>query len=186
MSEVSLADLLESLSRGDPDAAEECFRAYEPYLRQVVRRLLGPDLRTKFDSVDIVQSVWADLLVGFRTSAWSFQDAAHLKAFLVTATRHRFLNRARRHRKAVACEVSGSDSRLADGHPSPQPRPSQVLQADELWDRILQECRPAHREIVHLKREGYTVAEIASRTGLHEDSIRRILRDLACRVGVAT
>jgi RNA polymerase sigma-70 factor (ECF subfamily) len=186
MSEATLADLLERLSGGDQAAAEEVFRTYEPYLRQVVRRLLGPDLRTKFDSVDIVQSVWADLLHGFRASEWSFHDADHLKAFLVTATRHRFLSRARRHRAAVNHEVSGTDSDLPEDYTSPQPRPSQVLQADELWDRMLRECRPAHREILHLKREGYTVVEIASRTGLHEDSIRRILRDLACRVGVTT
>jgi hypothetical protein len=38
--------------------------------------------------------------------------------------------------------------------------------------------------LLQLKRDGFTVAEIASRLGLHEDSIRRILRDLACRMGV--
>jgi RNA polymerase sigma-70 factor (ECF subfamily) len=51
---------------------------------------------------------------------------------------------------------------------------------------MLAECRPAHRELLQLKREGLSVAEIASRTGLHEDSIRRILRDLACRIATGT
>jgi RNA polymerase sigma factor (sigma-70 family) len=186
MSDDSLADVIDKLCRGDQGAAEKVFRAYEPFLRQVVRRQLGPNLRAKFDSVDIVQSVWADLLQGFRASAWSFHDTDRLKAFLVTATRHRFLDRARRHRAAANTEVSGGvGSRLDEEVPSTQPRPSQVLQADELWNRMLTECRPAHRELLLLKREGFTIAEIASRTGLHEDSIRRILRDLACRIGAA-
>lgn len=186
MSDESLATVVEKLSRGDQAAAEKVFRAYEPFLRQVVRRHLGADLRAKFDSVDVVQSVWSDLLQGFRESAWSFDDAERLKAFLVSATRHRFLDRARRYRTRMRKEARpGAGPCLDEAVPSSQPRPSQVLQAEELWNRMLAECRPAHRELLRLKRDGFTIPEIASRTGLHEDSIRRILRDLACRMGVA-
>jgi RNA polymerase sigma-70 factor (ECF subfamily) len=186
MSNESLASVVEKLTRGDPAAAEKVFRAYEPFLRQVVRRQLDADLRAKFDSVDIVQSVWSDLLQGFRDSAWTFDDTERLKAFLVSATRHRFLDRARRYRTRRRKEASASARpRLDEAVPSAQPRPSQVLQAEELWDRMLAECRPAHRELLQLKREGFTIAEISSRTGLHADSIRRILRDLACRISVA-
>jgi RNA polymerase sigma-70 factor (ECF subfamily) len=186
MSDESLASVVEKLAQGDQAAAEKVFRAYEPFLRQVVRRQLDADLRAKFDSIDIVQSVWSDLLQGFRESAWSFDDAERLKAFLVSATRHRFLDRARRYRTRMRKEASPSERpRLDEAVPSSQPLPSEVLQAEELWDRMLAECRPAHRELLQLKREGFTIAEIASRTGLHEDSIRRILRDLACRIGVA-
>jgi RNA polymerase sigma-70 factor (ECF subfamily) len=186
MSDESLATVVEKLSQGDQAAAEKVFRAYEPFLRQVVRRQLNADLRAEFDSVDIVQSVWSDLLQGFRESAWSFDDVDRLKAFLVSATRHRFLDRARRHRTRVRMEASASERpHLEEEVAAKQPRPSQVLQAEELWDRMLAECRPAHRELLQLKREGFTIAEIASRTGLHEDSIRRILRDLACRMGMA-
>ena len=181
MNDESLAAVVEKLSQGDNLAAEAIFRAYEPYLRQVVRRHLDADLQAKFDSVDIVQSVWSDLLQGFRESAWSFEDAAHLKAFLVTATRHRFVDRARRLHTALRKEEHAS-SRLEEAVASAQPTPSQIIQADDLWERILAECRPAHHELLQLKRDGLSVTEIASRTGLHEDSIRRILRDLACRI----
>jgi RNA polymerase sigma factor (sigma-70 family) len=186
MNDDSLANVVEKLSQGDNAAAEKVFRAYEPFLRQVVRRQLRANLRAKFDSEDIVQSVWSDLLRGFRESAWSFSDTERLKAFLVTATCHRFLDRARRHRTATKMEVTGAARvRAVETVPSRQPRPSQVLQADDLWQRMLAECRPAHRELLQLKRDGLTIVEIASRTGLHEDSIRRILRDLACRIGVS-
>jgi DNA-directed RNA polymerase specialized sigma24 family protein len=63
--------------------------------------------------------------------------------------------------------------------PSPKPRPSELAQAGDLWERILSHCPPEHRPILGLKRDGYSLAEIAERTGLHPDSIRRILRTLA-------
>lgn len=65
------------------------------------------------------------------------------------------------------------------------PRPSQLAQADELWAKMLALAPPAHHEVLRLKREGQKVLEIAERTGLHPDSIRRILRKLARQVALA-
>jgi DNA-directed RNA polymerase specialized sigma24 family protein len=60
-----------------------------------------------------------------------------------------------------------------------QPRPSEVVQADELWEKMLTLCPPAHRELLRLKRQGLSLVEISVRTGLHEGSVRRVLRRLA-------
>ena len=70
----------------------------------MVRRQLSPPLRAKFDSVDVVQSVWADVLDGFRRAGWRFTDVAHLRAFLVKATRNRFIDRFRQHQRALEHE----------------------------------------------------------------------------------
>jgi RNA polymerase sigma-70 factor (ECF subfamily) len=166
--------LLEKLCRGDTAAAEQVFRTYEPYLRLVVRRQLPNRLRTKFDSADIVQSVWADVLQGFRRSGWRFPDAAHLRAFLVKVTRNRFLDRVRQHQAAAE-----QQRELVDSTPAAGPGPSEEAQAGELWEQLLALCPPAHRELLRLKREGYSLAEIAAQTGLHPSSVRRILYDLA-------
>jgi RNA polymerase sigma-70 factor (ECF subfamily) len=40
-------------------------------------------------------------------------------------------------------------------------------------------CPPEHHALLRLRRTGMTLVEIASRTGMHEGSIRRILRRLA-------
>src|SRR5436190_10515 len=97
----ALDHLLDQLCSGDEACAERVFREYEPYLRLVVRRMLPTRLRTKFDSVDIVQSVWADVLLGFRDAGWRFASTAHLKAFLVKVTRNRFFDRLRQQRVAL-------------------------------------------------------------------------------------
>ena len=184
MSPRSLDMLLEKLCSGDAAAAEQVFLAYEPYLRKVVRRQLPPRLRTKLDSIDVVQSVWADVLQGFRSAGWRFVDAAHLRAFLVKATRHRFIDRIRQHEKALKLERSIACTDPEQLPPARQPRPSEAMQADDLWQRMLALCPPAHHEILQLKRQGLTLVEIARRTGLHEGSVRRILRQLARQMAV--
>jgi RNA polymerase sigma-70 factor (ECF subfamily) len=44
---------------------------------------------------------------------------------------------------------------------------------------MLRDCPPEHRAILQLRREGFRLHEIAARTGLHEGSVRRVLRQLA-------
>ena len=83
MSVDHLDELIERLNDGDVVAAERAFLAYEPYLRMAVRRQLTGPLRSKLDSMDIVQSVWADVLGRFREAGWRFADRSHLRAFLV-------------------------------------------------------------------------------------------------------
>lgn len=179
MSDEALTNILTRLCSGDVAAAERVFREYEPYLRKAVRRQLPPRLRARFDSVDIVQSVWASVLTGFREAGWKFSDANHLRAFLLRATRNRFIDRVRHHQPSLDQEEPLGDANLAEVSPSPEPRPSEVVQAQDLWDRMLALCPAEHQVLLRLKRQGHSLGEIAAQTGLHVDSVRRILRNLA-------
>jgi RNA polymerase sigma factor (sigma-70 family) len=174
-----LDKLLARLCSGDSAAAEQVFLAFEPYLRKVVRRHLPAPLRAKFDPADIIQSVWADVLHGFRKAGWRFIDADHLRGFLFIATRNRLIDRIRQHQKALDREEPLGEGDQRHEFASAQPRPSEVVQAGDLWEQILAHCPPEHRPIPELRRQGYSLAEIAERTGLHPDSVRRILRTLA-------
>jgi RNA polymerase sigma-70 factor (ECF subfamily) len=178
----SLDHLLSSLCNGDRAAAETAFRQFEPFLRNVVRRNLAPGLRAKFDSEDIVQSVWGTLLTGFREAGWRFADVDHLRAFLVKATRNRFLDRVRQHGRVAGRERPLGDLASDQIPPAREPRPSQLAQEDELWQKVLELCPPEHQELLRLKREGLSLDDIAARTGLHKDSVRRVLRGLARRL----
>jgi RNA polymerase sigma-70 factor (ECF subfamily) len=182
MSAASLDTLLEKLSSGDENAAERVFRDYEPYLRAMVRRRLTPPLRSKFDSLDVVQSVWSEVLSGFREKEREFADRAHLRAFLARVTYNHFVNHCRRHDRQIALEQPLHEDESPALPASGEPRASQVAEADELWSTLLELCPPAHQQILELKREGVPLAEIADRTGLHEGSVRRIIYDLAKRL----
>jgi RNA polymerase sigma factor (sigma-70 family) len=182
MSADPLDALLDKLNGGDAGAAAEVFVACEPYLRLVVRRQLPARLRAKFDSADVVQSVWADLLDGFRSAGWRFADADHLRAFLVKVTRNRFIDRLRQLRRPLEHEQPLYESGEREAAFAPDPRPSQVAQADDLWQVLLGLCPEGHREVLRLKRQGLALGEIARRIGLHPSSVRRILYDLARRL----
>jgi RNA polymerase sigma-70 factor (ECF subfamily) len=144
----------------------------------VRRRLSGP-LRTKIDSLDIVQSVWADVLASVRDSGWHFNDRSHLRAFLVKVARNRLIDRRRQHHRALEKERALAETVRTQLPPARDPRPSEVAQSNELWNTMLNECAPTHREILVLRRQGMRYGEIAELTGMHEGSIRRIIYDLA-------
>jgi RNA polymerase sigma-70 factor (ECF subfamily) len=184
MSAQSLDDLLGELNSGNAGAAERAFISYEPYLRKVVRRLLPSEMRAKFDSIDVVQSVYGDVLSAFRGGRVQFRSAAELRAFLIRATRNRFIDRLRQHRTAARLErpLEGANA-SGNGH-AREPRPSETAAARELWERLLVLCPPEHHRLLELRRAGATAAEIATETGLHEGSVRRLLRELSKRLAL--
>ncbi len=140
MSKDPLDELIERLNQGDISAAERALLAYEPYLRMAVRRRLSGPLRAKFDSLDVVQSVWADVLMSFRDSGKRFNDRSHLRAFLVKVARNRLIDRRRQHHRAIEKEralVEAAPNQLPEAR---EPRPSEVAQGNELWKAMLDEC----------------------------------------------
>ncbi len=186
MSDDHLDDLIDRLNDGDIEAAERVFLAYEPYLRMAVSRQLSGALRSKLDTMDIVQAVWADVLAGFTESGWRFADRGQLRAFLLTLARNRLIDRRRHFRRAIERERPLDEAEPQDLPAANQPRPSEVVQGRELWARMLDRCPPQHRELLRMKRQGLTLAEIAESTGLHEGSVRRVLYTLARRIADET
>jgi DNA-directed RNA polymerase specialized sigma24 family protein len=177
----SLQELLRRLKAGDVVAAEKIFVAFEPYLRQLVRRKLSVKLRTKFDSIDVVQSVWGDLVKGFQAAQWGFNDVEMLRSFLIKTTLHRLIDNVRRHQGALTNEQPMVAESQIEDPLAPQGGPGGDIMAEETWKQLLFLCPSQHRELLLLKRQGYTIPEIAFRSGLHEGSVRRVFHDLARR-----
>lgn len=184
MTKDPLDELIARLNEGDISAAERAFLAFEPYLRMAIRRRLTGPLRTKIDSLDVVQSVWADVLARFRDSGWQFNDRSHLREFLVKVARNRLIDRRRQHHIALEKERALADTAPDQQPHARDPRPSEVAQRNELWNALLSACAPEHREILVLRRAGMRYGEIAKRTGMHEGSIRRIIYELARRTAM--
>jgi RNA polymerase sigma-70 factor (ECF subfamily) len=171
-------ELLARLQRGEVEAAEELFAAYAPFLRAVVRCQLSDRVRAKFDSTDVVQSVWVQVVRQLGRDGWQINDESQLRGLLVTIARRRLVTRVRQISRQLGGEQP-ADAGLDDVPDSRHPRPSEVAQADDLWSRMLDLCSPDHHPVLELRREGLPLAEIAHRTGLHEGSVRRILRRLS-------
>jgi RNA polymerase sigma-70 factor (ECF subfamily) len=174
---ISFDDLLDRFRCGDAAAADQLVAEHGPYLRVVVRRGLSRRLRTKFDSVDVVQSVWGHVLPALRDGVWSVPDRRHLRALLLTVARRRLVSHYRRHRTAVEREQPGGADLAALAEVAPGP--SEIAQARETWERLLAICPPAHHELLRLRWQGFSITEIAARAGMHEGSVRRVIRRLA-------
>src|SRR5262245_55498306 len=144
METATIEGLLDRLRTGDSSATEQVFRAYEPYLRKVVRRRLPAQVQSRIDSLDIVQSVWADLLVGFRDGRWRFADADQLRAFLIRDVQYRLIDPARH-----ALAQAGREEPLLplpDDLPGAEPRPSERAQANAVWEKLLALSPPQHHD----------------------------------------
>ncbi len=163
MTHDSLEEWIGRLNEGDVAAVERVFLAYEPYLRIAVRRRLSPRLRSKVDSGDIVQSVFADLVRGVRDGGWHFAGRPQLEAFLRRIAWRRLADRYQKHARALEREHSLDETPSQSLGDAAQARPSQEAQGREFWERILRACPPAHHEVVRLRMNGHRMGEIAER-----------------------
>ena len=84
---------------------------------------LSNRLRAKFDSADVVQSVWVHVLRGLGQTGWRFREQADLQAFLVTVARRRLISRYRHYRTALERELPGAEMELVPAQRQPRPQP---------------------------------------------------------------
>lgn len=177
------ADLMRRVQEGSEEAARALVDEYGPHILRVVRRRLHQKMRSKFDSADFVQAVWASFFAQ-RSELGTFQQAEEVVAYLVALAQNKVVDEARHQlgtcKRALGREQSFDDSRMGLGQElaAPQPTPSEVAMAHEMWDHLVQ-GKPVHyQQILALRRLGFTYDEIAARLGLNERTVRRVLQEL--------
>ena len=196
--EPSLSCMLSRLKSGDESAANEILNRYESQVRLVVRRFLPRVLRSRFDSQDIMQSVWRSFFQRVRAenaasdekpapeTAREFQDSSQLFAFLSRMARNKVIDQYRRetsqkadvHRLRTIHGETGSEM----DPPSSSESPAEMVEAaDELslWRSLVPEER---QELVDLKADGHSSKEIGDKLGISERTVQRVLEDLRLRV----
>jgi RNA polymerase sigma factor (sigma-70 family) len=172
--------LLARLNAGDEAALQEMFVSIEPFMRMVIRRRISSGMRAKFDSGDVVQSVWANFVGNRERWNCKFENLEQFRAYMIRMACNRLIDRFRKHRMSVLHKATKNDSR--DLPADRNPRVSEEFYAAELWEQMRQNCPPAHYDLLVLKRYGASIAEIAQQTNLNEGSVRRVLAELARRV----
>ncbi|MBX6312061.1 MAG: sigma-70 family RNA polymerase sigma factor [Isosphaeraceae bacterium] len=183
-----IAGFLARIQAGDEDAARELLRRYEPEVRLVVRRQLPRLLRSRFDSLDFLQSVWGSFFRRVRTSPTAFDDSRHLVAFLARAAKNKVIDEYRRaasqkqdmHREEP---LWTDDNRPRDltGHDD---TPSQVAEAHEALGRLRDLLPEDRRALLEWKAEGLSSREIGERLGISERTVQRVIEDLRRRVAL--
>jgi RNA polymerase sigma factor (sigma-70 family) len=176
-------ELMQRLRQGSDGAAREMLSRYGPHIKQVIRQRLHRKLRSKFDSVDFSQAVWASFFAD-QARLRSFDSPDDLTKYLGAMARNKVVEAFRQRVQTEKYDVDretpleGSKGIEPAAIPASQPTPSQFIMAEEEWDRLAQ-GQPAYKvQILNLLRQGYTHQEIADKIGINEKTIRRLIRQL--------
>lgn len=175
MAELSFEELLRRVRTGDPDAAAELVRQYEPEVRRFVRyRLTDPSLRRFLDSLDVCQSVFAELF--FHLAAGRLEVAApwQLARLLLTMAGNKLRDHARRQtalrrgggRRAEAGEAPEV---IADGGPGP----AEVAGARDVVETLRARLTDEERGWLDRWMAGFGWDEIASAVGGETHALRK-------------
>ena len=185
--ESDVPAFLARIQAGDEDAARELLSRYEAEVRLVVRRQLPRLLRSRFDSLDFLQSVWGSFFRRVRSGHGpaEFEDSRHLVAFLARAAKNKVIDEYRRaasrkqdmHRE----EPLWTEGNRPKDLPADIDSPSEVAQAREAFGRLCDLLPEERRDILELKAEGLSSKDIGDRLGISERTVQRVLEDLRRR-----
>jgi RNA polymerase sigma-70 factor (ECF subfamily) len=176
------AELIRLVQEGSADAAQKLHALYGGHILQAVRRRLHQRLRSKFDSLDFVQDVWASFFTDIPENR-AFDGPDDLVKFLTAVAKFKVSQevRARMQRQKHNVNLEVSLDRLpggADRHPASVRTPSEIVMGEEEWDRFLQKQPLVHRRVLLLLREGKSSVTIAEELGVTQRTVNRIVRKI--------
>lgn len=189
MSEDSVR-LAERAADGDRGALDELVVRHVDGLRAFVRLRVGPELRARESSSDLVQSVCREVLQDAQRFRHPSESA--FKSWLFTTALRKIADRAEHWRTLK--RDTGREQRLASqGHDDALlgfyhsiSTPSQHAVASEERERIeraFEELSEEQREVIVLARvAGLSRGEIAEQTGRSEGSVRVLLHRALARL----
>jgi RNA polymerase sigma-70 factor (ECF subfamily) len=178
------ADLLARVRAGDPDAAAELVRHYEPAIRRAVKiQLRDHRLRRTFDSLDICQSVLAGFFVRAALGQFDLRNPEDLLKLLATMARRNIATKAR-HSHVVRREYRDFDDTAVGAAllVSTDSSPSQQAAGRDLLQAVRDRLTPAERALAEQRAQGRAWADIAAESGGTAEALRKQLTRALDRV----
>ncbi len=168
----TLAELLDAYRKGDPAAQTELLTRLESQLRMLVRALVGKQVRTERESMDICQS----LLLAFHLQAGAgkvaFENEEAFKGYLRTMIRNKLANLSDRIKTAKRGGGAGAVDAEELQLPAFDPSASMVAGTAELRKRMEGAMGEEERAILEGLLAGRGYAEIAGDLGKSADAVR--------------
>jgi RNA polymerase sigma-70 factor (ECF subfamily) len=183
--DAETAELLRRIRQGDPAAAAELVRLYEPEIRRAVHvRLTDPRLRRVLDSLDVCQSVLAAFFVRAAAGQYDLHDPGRLLRLLTAMARNKVLDHARRqqaHRRDQRRVEAGAAEAL-EGVADPFPTPGRVAAGRDLLEEVRRRLTDEERCLADRRALGHDWAAIAAAEGAAPDGLRKKLTRALDRV----
>ena len=168
---------------GDETALNQLCKVYGERVRWIVRLRMGEELRSKLESMDLVQDVLLSALKDFR-----YQDEGDFLRWLSRIAENRLRDNVdklhadkRDIRKEVRFDNYGPRTEgrsFGERGPVDATTPSVIMSRKEELDelaRAIEELKPEYKEVIILtKIEGLSYKEISNRLGKSDEAVRKL------------
>jgi RNA polymerase sigma-70 factor (ECF subfamily) len=169
-------DLLRRIRLGEPQAAVELVRQFEPVIRvEIRRRLNDPYLNRVFDSCDVCQSVLASFFLRASAGQYRLNDPQDLIKLLLSMARKKVASRARRERTQSRDHRRVTNDTNVLGSVAEGPTPDQLVEGQELLEKFRALLTEDERRLMDLRAQGRTWPEVAAEVGGQAQARRRQL-----------
>lgn len=181
----SFTELMERVREGSDEAVDEMLQLCRPQIYRIVRRRLGKELRSQYDSDDFVQSVW-QAFFEHRSRILHFSQPGSLVAFLSQVASNKVANACRK-RLSGGKKHSKREPLLNDVKPgsdeltSQDPTPSEVVIKREDWDQLVEGQPDRQRKMIEMRANGARVSDIAAELNVSPRTVRRVFEKLKRR-----
>lgn len=159
---------------GDQEAAHVLYKRYAQRVFGLVDSKLGNKLRASTDAEDIVQSVFRSMFRGVQAGNYEVQPGSTLWNLLAV------ISLTKLRRKALHQAAQRRDVERLVSLQTVAEQEANDVSTDEFLKlcvrETMQKLRPTDREILLLRIQGFTVAEISEQMSLSDRTIARRLR----------
>lgn len=179
----NFANLLERVRGGDPDAAAELIRQYEPAIRRSLRLRLDPRLRRTCDSMDLCQEVMCSFFIRTATGQYELNSPEDILKLLIAMARNK-LKKAQRNQFRLKRDARRVVATSADEQELPQPvsTPSEQIAAKDLLSQFRHRMSEQEQRLVELRSQGHDWKAVAAELGGNPDAYRKQLARAVTRI----
>jgi RNA polymerase sigma-70 factor (ECF subfamily) len=190
-------ELVAQAKEGDKSALNQLYRVYAERVRWMVRFRMSKKLRSKLESMDVVQDTLIHALSGL--DDFTYKNEGDFVRWLSKIAENELrgsLKKLHANKRDIRKEVPLDNYRPTAGGgfvgtpgPIEATTPSVIMSRKEDLDKLekaIDELKPEYREaIVLTKIEGLSYKEIASRLGKSSDAVRKLVSRAMAELTVA-
>jgi len=173
--------------QGDESACDKLFSAYGERVRRIIRLNRGTELRSKLESMDLVQDAFISALRSLES--FTYKSEGDFLRWISRIAENRIrdnLDKLHADKRDIRREIplksnerSSQDSFVRDFVPAYSTTPSMIISKREELDKLekaMDKLKPEYKEVISLtKIQGLSYEEVGKRLSKSSDAVRMLL-----------